>query len=168
MTRAAKTVAMKNGPLLRSIIFLCISLASCSKSSHGPSSIAPTTSISFSANDSTIIYPLNLVYTQDVDSTHTTLISGEFPDTSAKKGSLGIRLLGDTTGRFQGSRLLVTYTDGIGNLYYNNADTTNYVEIDKYPKSYNGIVSGSFSFVVTGTAGTVRFKNGSIIALYQQ
>jgi hypothetical protein len=111
---------------------------------------------------------LDLAYIQDVDSTHTTLIAAQFPDTSAKQGSLGIRVLSDTTGRFQGSELLATYTDGKGNVYYNTGDSTNYVQIDKYPKTYNGIVSGSFSFIVSGSAGTMHLTNGSIIALYQQ
>ena len=160
---------MKNRLLPISFLWLCYTLTSCSKSSHGPPRpVAPTTSISFNANDSAIIYPVNLVYIQDVDSVHTTLISGEYPDTSGKKGSLGIRVIGDTTGRFQGSSLLVTYTDGKGNIYYNSADTANYVELNTYSKAYNGVVSGSFSMTVTGTAGNIVFSKGSIIALYQQ
>lgn len=161
---------MKNRPVLKSLLLLCLCfyLTSCSKSSHAPGSSTPTTTVSFSANDSTIIYPLDLAYIQDVDSTHTTLISAQFPDTSAKQGSLGIRVLGDTTGKFQGGNLLVTYTDGKGNVYYNTSDSTNYVQIDKYPKTYNGIVSGSFAFIVSGSAGTIHLTNGSIIALYQQ
>jgi hypothetical protein len=160
---------MKSRPLRRSIIYLCLSLVACSKSSHEPAvPIAPTTSIYFTVNDSTVNYPQNLAYIQDVDSVHTTLISGQFSDTSSKQGSLAIRVLSDTTGRFNGSNLLVTYTDGVGNVYYNSTDTTNFVELDKYPKSYNGVVSGSFSIVVTGQAGTVTLSRGSIIALYQQ
>ena len=157
---------MKSGPIKSSLILLCISLASCSKSSHPTA--APTTSIFFTINDSTVNYPVNLVFIQDVDSLHTTLISGQFPDTASKQGSLAIRVLSDTTGRFQGGNLLVTYTDGLGNVYYNSTDTTNYVELDKYPKSYNGVVSGSFSIIVTGQAGSVTLSGGSIIALYQQ
>src|ERR1700742_140389 len=72
---------MKNRPVLESLLLLCLlyCLSSCSKSSHAPSSSTPTTTVSFSAGDSTIIYPLDLAYIQDVDSTHTTLISAEFP-----------------------------------------------------------------------------------------
>jgi hypothetical protein len=159
---------MKSGPIKSSLILLCISLASCSKSSHPAAAATPTTSIYFTINDSTINYPVNLAYIQDVDSLQTTLISGQFPDTASKQGSLAIRILSDTTGRFLGGNLLVTYTDGVGNVYYNSSDTTNYVELDKYPKSYNGVVSGSFSIIVTGQAGTVTLSRGSIIALYQQ
>jgi len=116
-----------------------------------------------------IIYPLVLAYTQDVDSTHTTLISAQYPDSLAKKGSLGIRVMSDTAGRFKGSSLLVAYMDGNSNMYYNNtADSTSYVELDKYSRTYNGIVSGSFAVTVTGPAGTIHLVNGSIIALYQQ
>jgi len=108
------------------------------------------------------------VYQQDVDSAHTTLISAQYADTSSKKGSLAIRLPGDTTGRFTGAQLHIVYTDGKGNTYYNTADTTNYVQIDKYPKDYNAVVSGSFSFKASGSAGSVKFSNGSIVAIYQK
>ncbi|MBS1662589.1 MAG: hypothetical protein JST68_16220, partial [Bacteroidetes bacterium] len=97
-----------------------------------------------------------------------TLISGQFQDTSSKKGSLCIRILGDTTGCFKGDNLLVTYTDGKGQIYYNTKDSNNFVQLDKFPKTYNGVVSGNFSFVVNGNAGTVKFTNGSIIAIYQK
>ncbi|GGA85564.1 hypothetical protein [Puia dinghuensis] len=160
---------MKNGLPLKSILFLCCVLVACSKSSQGPAvQVAPQSAITFSANDSLIHYSIDLVYIQDVDSTHTTLISGEYPDSSSKKGSLAIRLPGDTTGRFNGGNLLVTYTDGQGNVYYNTQDSTNYVEVDKYPKSYNGVIVGSFSFKVAGGAGSVTFSNGSIIAIFQK
>jgi len=160
---------MKSGPIKSALMLLCgMSLVSCSKSSHPASPAVPTTSIFFTINDSTVKYPENLVYIQDVDSVHTTLISGQFSDTASKQGSLAIRVLSDTTGHFNGSNLLVTYTDGAGNVYYNSNDTTNFVELDKYPKSYNGVVSGTFSIIVTGQAGTVTLSRGSIIALYQQ
>lgn len=160
---------MKNRPLLRSLLFLCSAVYACGKSSNGPSApVTPKSTISVSANDSLITYPVNLVYAQEVGSTHTTLISGQYPDTSVKKGSLSIRLIGDTTGRFKGDSLLVTYTDGKGKVYYNTSDNTNFVQVDKFPKTDNGVVSGSFSFAVSGSGGLVRFANGSIIAIYQK
>jgi hypothetical protein len=42
------------------------------------------------------------------------------------------------------------------------------VQIDKFPKTYNGVVSGSFAMTVTGSAGSIHLTNGSIIAIYQQ
>lgn len=160
---------MKNSPVLRSTVLLTIILAACGKSSHGPDIPAtPSSTISVRANDSLLAYTVNLVYIQDVGATHTTLISGEYADSSSKKGSLAIRLPGDTTGHFTGGDLHITYTDGKGNLYYNTTDTTNYVQLDKYPKSYNGVVSGQFSFTTSGTAGSVKFSNGSIIAIFQK
>jgi len=160
---------MKNRPLLISLSLGYCLLAACTKSSPASAvQVAPKSSITGSINDSLLHYPVNLVYIQDVDTTHTTLISGEYADTSSKKGSLAMRLRGDTTGRFSGSSLLVTYTDGLGGVYYNTTDTTNYVQIDKYPKTYNGVVSGSFSFTVAGNAGSLKFTNGSIIAIYQK
>ena len=156
-------------PLLKSILCLCFAVYACGKSSNGPSApAAPKSGISVSAGDSLLTYPINMVFTQEVNTTNTTLISGQYADTSSKKGSLSIRLIGDTTGRFKGDSLLVTYTDGKGNVYYNTADSTNYVQVDKFPKTYNGVVSGSFSFAVSSNAGSIRFANGSIVAIYQK
>ncbi|HEY4337198.1 MAG TPA: hypothetical protein VGM89_14910 [Puia sp.] len=160
---------MKSDPLLTSFILLSCLLAACKKSSHGPAVPAtPASNITVKAGDSLLHYTINLVYIQDVDSLHTTLISAEYADTSSKKGSLAIRLPGDTTGRFTGTSLHITYTDGKGNLYYNTADTTNYVQLDKYPKGYNGVVSGNFSFAATGSAGRIAFSNGTLIAIFQK
>lgn len=160
---------MKNSPLLRSLFFWCCAVCACSKSGNGPSvPVAPVSIISLNVSDSLLSYPVDMAYIQDVNSTHTTLISGQYPDTSSKKGSLSMRLIGDTTGLFKGDSLLVTYTDGKGNVYYNTKDSANYVQVDKYPKTYNGVVSGSFSFAVSNSAGVLRFSNGSIIAIYQK
>jgi len=151
------------------MIILCFAVYACGKSSNGPSTpAAPKSSISVSAGDSLLTYPINMVYSQQVNTTNTTLISGQFADTSSKKGSLSIRIIGDTTGRYKGDSLFVTYTDGKGDVYYNTADSTNYVQVDKFPKTYNGVVSGSFSFAVSSSAGSIRFSNGSIIAIYQK
>lgn len=164
---------MKNRPPLNiqsilQFVLWCV-FAACGKSNHGPGiSATPVSVVTVSANDSLIKYTVNQVYEQDVDSAHTTLISAQYADTSSKKGSLAIRLPGDTTGRFTGAQLHIVYTDGKGNVYYNTTDTTNYVQVDKYPKSYNAVVSGSFSFKATGKAGDVKFSNGSIIAIYQK
>jgi hypothetical protein len=158
---------MKNAPLLLSMSILCGTLFACKKSSGGNPNVQPKSSFSFLAGDSSISYPINLVYIQDVTTTHTTLISGQYQDTSSKKGSLSFRLLGDTTGRYRGDSLLVTYTDGKGSVYYNTGDSTNYVQVDKFPKIYNGIVIGSFSLKVAGSAGSIQFSSGSFIATYQ-
>ena len=156
-------------PLLKSTLLLCLAVYACGKSSNGPSTpVAPKSGITVSVGDSLLTYPINMAFTQQVNTTNTTLISGEYADTSSKKGSLSIRIIGDTTGRFKGDSLFVTYTDGKGNVYYNTADSTNYVQVDKFPKTYNGVVSGSFSFAVSSSAGALRFSNGSIIAIYQK
>jgi hypothetical protein len=158
---------MKNLYLLISLSCLCCALMGCSKSSNIHPVVQPQSSFSFTAGDSSISYPVNLVYLQDVTATHTTLIAGQYQDTSSKKGSVSFRLLSDTTGRFRGDSLLVTYTDGKGNVFYNTADSGNYVEVDKFPKVYNGVVTGSFSVKVAGNAGSIQFSRGSFIAIYQ-
>lgn len=161
---------MKNRLSLTSLLLLFYVLftLACSKSSSSNPIVAPTSSFTFSAGDSLISYPVNLVYIQDVTSTHTTLISGQYPDTSAKKGSLSFRLIGDTTGRYRADSLLVTYTDGKGNIYYNTNDNTNYVQVDKFPKTYNGVVNGNFNVKVSNSSGSIQFSNGSFVAIYQK
>jgi hypothetical protein len=160
---------MKNRPLLISLLFLfyVVFTLACSKSRSNPV-IAPTSSFTFSAGDSLISYPVNLVYIQDVTSTHTILISGQYPDSSAKKGSISFRLIGDTTGRYRADSLFVTYTDGKGNVYYNTSDSANYVEVDKFTKAYNGVVNGSFNIKVSNSSGDIQFSKGSFVAIYQQ
>jgi len=157
---------MKN-TLLISLSLVCVFLYACKKSGSGNPVIQPSSSFNFRAGDSTIRYPVNLVYIQDVTSTHTTLISGQYPDTSSKKGSLSLRLLGDSTGRYGGDSLLVTYTDGKGSIYYNTGDAANYVQVDKFPKTYNGIVIGNFNVKVANGSGSIQFTNGNFVAIYQ-
>jgi hypothetical protein len=158
---------MKNLHLLISLSLLCGVLYACSKSSGGNPIVQPTSSFHFIAGDSSLSYPVNLVYIQDVTNTHTTRISGQFQDTSSKKGSLSFRLIGDTTGRYGGDSLLVTYTDGKGSVYYNTADASNYVQVDKFPKIYNGVVTGSFGVKVSNGSGSIQFSQGVFIAIYQ-
>jgi hypothetical protein len=146
---------------------MLLSALACSKSNSKNPVIAPTSSFTFSTGDSLISYPVNLVYIQDVTSTHTTLISGQYPDTASKKGSISFRLIGDTTGRYRADSLLVTYTDGKGNVFYNTSDSTNYVQVDKFPKTYNGVVNGSFHLKVSNSSGSIQFSNGNFVAIYQ-
>jgi hypothetical protein len=167
-TTPPKRDFMKNACLLRSVIVLSFALPACRKGNDAGLHIAPTSSISFSTGDSIIQYPVNLVFIQDVYNTHTTLISGQYPDSALKKGSLSLRLLGDTTGKYMGDSLLVTYVDGAGKTYYITKDSTNFVQVDKYPKSYNGVVTGSFALKVSDGSKSIGFSNGSLVALYQQ
>jgi len=158
---------MKNGPILISIISLCSILSACSKSS-GTAPGASLSSFHFTANDTLIIYTVNLASIQDVYATRTTLITGQYQDTSSQKGSISIRVHGDTTGRFTGDSLLVTYVDPAGITYYNTTDSSNYVVIDKYVKKYNGEVSGHFSLKVSNGPAAIQFSNGVFTALYQE
>ena len=157
---------MKNHFQLLSILFLCTALLACSKG-NGDAPAGPSSSFIFSANDSLISFPVNLAYTQDVYDVHTTLISGQYKDTSTRKGNISFRLIGDTTGRYHGDSLLVTYTNAAGNIYYNTGDSTNFVLVNKFEKKYNGIVSGSFSLKVSNAEDSIQFSQGSFTALYQ-
>jgi hypothetical protein len=157
---------MKNSPLLLSILCVSAVLFACKKS-DGNVSAAPSSSFVFSANDSIISFPVNLAYIQDVYDVHTTLISGQYKDTSTKKGNISFRLIGDTTGRYQGDSLLVTYTNAAGAIYYNTGDSTNFVLVNRFEKKYNGIVSGSFNLKVSNSSGSIQFSQGSFTAIYQ-
>jgi len=158
---------MKQGPALISIICLCSFLSACSKSDGN----APATSLSsfhFTAGDTLIIYTVNIASIENVYNTRTTLITGQYQDTTKQKGSLSIRVLSDTTGRYTGSSLLVTYVNPAGISYYNTTDSSNYVEIDKYEKKYNGEVSGHFSMKVSNGTSGIQFTNGAFTALFQE
>lgn len=142
-------------------------MSACSKSDK-LTPLLPPSSFTFSAGDSLISFSVNKASPEDVYNTHTTLITGQYDDTSSRKGSLSIRLFGDTTGRFRGDSLLVTYISYNGKQYYNTKDSDNIVTIDKYVKKYNGIVSGSFSIKVANGSESIRLDQGIFSALYQE
>jgi len=158
---------MKNNLLLISTICLGGALLACNKSDK-LSPIAPPSSFVFSANDSMISFPVNQAFIQDVYNTHTTLITGQYQDTSSQKGSISIRVFGDTTGTFRGDSLLVTYVSSGGQQYYNTKDSTNVVKIDKFVKKYNGNVNGSFTINVANGSESIRLQQGTFTALFQE
>ena len=158
---------MKNNLLLSSIICLGGIMSACNKSDT-MTPLQPSSSFTFSARDSLISYPVNQAFIQDVYNTHTTLITGQYPDTSSQKGSISIRIFGDTTGKFHGDSLLVTYISSSGKSYYNTSDSDNVVTIDKYVKKYNGTVSGSFAIRVANGSDSIRLNQGQFSALYQE
>jgi hypothetical protein len=158
---------MKNSLLLISIICLGGIMLACNKSDK-LTPLLPSSSFSFSANGSQISFPVNQAFTEDVYDTHTTLITGQYQDTSSMKGSISIRVFGDTTGNFHGDSLLVTYVSSSGKQYYNTGDGGNVVTIDKYVKKYNGAVSGSFTVTVANGSESIRLDQGIFTALYQE
>ncbi|HZE85113.1 MAG TPA: hypothetical protein VE035_12445 [Puia sp.] len=157
---------MKNNLLLTSILLLCVYLIACSKS-NGKSAPVVGSSVSFSANDSFINFPLGTVFIQDVYNVHTTLITGQFADSSSKKGSLSIRLIGDTTGRYHGDSIQVTYINATGAIWINTKDTSNFVQINTFAKTANGHVNGGFNCKVFNGKDSILLSNGTLIALYQ-
>lgn len=151
-------------PLL--LVICCYTLA-CKKNHSG----AITPSLSFEATSQTsgslaIHFPTVVVAVQEVDTLHSTLISGQYADTSSLLGSLSIRVIGDTTGIYTGNSLLVTYVDGQGNTYENSGDSTDNVTITRFSKASGGLVTGSFNLTVTGTAGTLVLDGGSFTAAF--
>jgi hypothetical protein len=163
-----KLTFMKKAPSLTLLISLCLSIIACKKSNGGTAPVSTYSTLSFSANDTSVSFPVDLVFIQDVLNTHTTLITGQYVDTSANPGNISIRVIGDTTGRYQGDSLLVTYTDKRGTVYYNDTkDSSNFASIDKFPKTADGMVSGSFFCKVIKGTDTVRFSKGIFIASFQ-
>jgi len=158
---------MKNNLLLISIICLGGIVSACNKSDK-LTPLLPSSSFTFSAGDSLISFPVNQAFGQDVYNTHTTLITGQYEDTSSKKGSISIRVFGDTTGKFRGDSLLVTYISSTGTTYYNTKDSDNVVTIDKFVKKFNGTVSGSFTIRVANGPASIRLNQGIFSALYQE
>lgn len=130
--------------------------------------LLPLSSFTFSAGDSLISFTVNQAFAEDVYDTHTTLITGQYSDTSTKKGNISIRIFGDTTGKFHGDSLLVTYVSSSGQQYYSTKDNDNLVTVDKYVKKYNGAISGSFHVKVANAAESILLQQGSFTALYQE
>jgi hypothetical protein len=138
------------------LVLVCYAFA-CKKHS---SSSTITPSLSFTATSQTsgstvLHFPNVVVAVQEVDTLHSTLISGQYADTSSLTGSLSIRVIGDTTGTFTASSVLVTYVDGQGNIYNSSGDSTDKVTITNFSKAAGGLVDGSFYLTVTGTPGSL-------------
>lgn len=153
--------------LVRSLPLLFFSICivlSCQKSQPGtiPSSLSfQTTTTTPPVTTVSVHFPVNVVTVQQVDTLNTTLISGSYGDTSALMGSISIHVIGDTTLTYSGDRVLVTYVDGSGNTYNSTGDSSDVVTIMRFPKTENGIVTGSFHVTVTGTAGSLTIGAGS-------
>jgi hypothetical protein len=139
----------------------------CTKGNGELAPLNNPTAFRFSANDSLVSFPSTQVFIQDVLNLQTTVFIGQFSDTSTMSGNISIRVIGDTTGHFSGDSLLVTYTDNSGNQFNNISDSGNYVQIDKFPKTINGAVTGSFSLKVANGSDTIKLENGIFTAYFQ-
>lgn len=139
------------------VIIVCFAALACKKTSSS-GKVIPSLNLTATSQTSgslAIHFPTVVVAVQEVDTLHSTLISGQYADTSSLQGSLSIRVVGDTTGTFTGNSLLVTYVDGQGNIYNSTGDSTDNVIITKFSKAAGGLVSGSFDLTVAGTPGTL-------------
>jgi hypothetical protein len=96
------------------------------------------------------------------------MITGQNPDSVSQPGSIAIRVLGDTTGRFAGDSLQATYVSATGSVYYNTKDSGNYVVIEQFDKRYNGLVSGHFAMKVSDGTSAIKFSDGVFSAFYQE
>ena len=148
---------------IASLLFVLVLFGvACKKSGNGNTTFP--SSLTFQTTDSSFHFPITLAAVQEVDTLHTTLISGGYADTSSNQGNISIRVIGDTTSTYKATAVLVTYVDWAGNSYSSSGDSTDYVTITKFYKTDNGTVSGSFSVTVTGTLGTITLSNGQFMA----
>jgi hypothetical protein len=158
---------MKFAPVLVICGLACWTFFSCTKGNGGLSPQPNYTSFSFSANDTLVSFPSTQVFIQDVLNLQTTVFIGQYADTVATPGNISIRIIGDTTGRYTGDSLLVTYTNGLGIQYSNTADSSNYVQIDTFPKKINAAVKGKFNLNVVNGSDTIKLVNGVFTTLFQ-
>ena len=146
------------------ILWMCVLLA-CKKSQTTgqlPSAISfQTTSTIQPITPVAVHFPVNVVAVQQVDTLNTTLISGSFGDTSTRTGSINIHVIGDTTLTYTGSKVLVTYVDSSGYTYNSAGDSSDVVQITRFPKTENGIVTGTFKVTVSGTNGSLMLTGGA-------
>lgn len=147
------------------LFLFCLVLA-CSKSNDGNNNQF-TASLSFQAGTGIVQYPRASVTTESINNVTTTLITGQYADTSSKQGSISIRVIGDSTLQYKTPNVLVTFTDSTGRTWTNTADTTNTVSIYRFDKTPNGQVHGSFSCTVTNQQGNrLLLDKGNFTAPY--
>lgn len=139
----------------------------CSKN-NDPAAGHFTTSVSFMAGTGAVNFPVGGVAQQNVGSTSTTLITGQYADTSVRKGNISIRVIGgDTTRQYRTPNVLVTFTDSTGAVWTNSSDTTNAVTFYQFNKTAGSEVHGTFSCIVTNPQGTrLLLDNGNFTAPY--
>src|ERR1700744_413532 len=133
-------------------LLIVILITACKKNPSG--TFTPSLSITATSQTTgaqSIHFPTVVVAVQEVDTLHSTLISGQYADTSTAPGSISIRVIGDTTGTFRGNSILVTYVDGMGNAYESQGDSTDMVTITHFSKQANGLVTGNFNLQVYDT-----------------
>ena len=155
---------MKKSQVRLSVLLFVLVLFGLACKKGGQSSTSVPSTLTFQTTDSSFHFPVTLAAVQEVDTLHTTLISGGYADTSSNQGNISIRVIGDTTLTYKATAVLVTYVDWAGNSYTSNGDSTDYVTITKFQKTANGTVTGSFAVTVTGTMGTITLSNGQFIA----
>jgi len=153
---------MKKNLVLTALLAVSTLLPGCSKKNN-----SSATSLSFETPTASVIFPVSFAAVQVVDTLQTTLIAGQFSDTSTSLENISIRVLGDTSLTYKGNSVLVTYTDVAGNTYNSSGDSTDYVTISQFPKADEALVTGSFSVTVTGSNGTLLLNNGHFTASFQ-
>jgi Family of unknown function (DUF6252) len=95
-------------------------------------------------------------------------IQGKYPDSTGRKNTLTLRVLGDSAGKYGYTQIIAGYTDSLGNNFTTGSDTANTITITKLEKKYNGLVTGTFSIVVYNAAKTKKYniKQGSFTTLF--
>ncbi len=162
---------MKKSPvrIAALLLMLCWSISACKKNHTSSNSTTVASSFSFQATSATtgsvpVHFTTAFAAVQQVDTLHNTLISAQYADTSAEKGNISIRVIGDTTSTYRGAAVLVTYTDASGNVYDSQGDSTDFVTITRFSKVDGQAVSGTFGATVAGTQGTISLTNGAFTA----
>ncbi len=158
---------MKFAPLLIICGLASWTFFGCTKGNGELSAQSNYTAFSFSANDTMVSFPSTQVFIQDVLNLQTTVFIGQYADTVNTPGNISIRVIGDTTGRYAGDSLLVTYTNSLGIEYNNTTDSSNYVQIDTFPKIINAAVKGRFNLNVVNGSDTIKLVNGVFTTLFQ-
>jgi hypothetical protein len=126
-------------------------------------------SLTFRAGNSPVSFQQVSATTETIGRQSTTLITGLYTDTTQRKGSISLRVIGDSARTYRSQEILAAYTDAGGTVWNNTSDPGNTVAVEQLDKKPGGRVNGSFTLTLSRRDGqTLLLNNGYFTAPYQE
>jgi Family of unknown function (DUF6252) len=154
------------------LLLVCIVLngMGCSKTDENIVTVTPPAIVQVLFLQDTVPVKMKLAETrkETIGALTAINIQGKYPDSTGRKNTLTLRVLGDSAKKYGYTEIIAGYTDSLGNSFTTGSDTANTITITKLEKKYNGLVTGTFSLIVYNTAKTKKYnlKQGSFTTLF--
>ncbi len=131
------------------LLLLCVLFYSAGCSKNEAVTVVPVTppaTVLINFFQDTISVKLRLAETrrETIGAVTAINIQGKYPDSTGKKNTLTLRVLGDSAGKYGYTVIIAGYTDSLGNSFTTGSDTANTITITKLEKKYNGLVREHF------------------------